>query len=706
MAHGLHRRAFVINPNFSKKNKKQSRLVTLLAVSLFLNATAMPVLISPVWAQDPTKVLQGEVEDDEKIESPTEYAPLAAPGTVPATPAAETTAESDAGKKKLTIDEIKIEGNRLVGTDEIQNVLKTKRGDTFVREQVFDDLKAINEMGYFDEKSLQVLPELNNGGVLLKIRVQENAPVTQISIQGNEVLKSEDISKIFADQLGKPQNLAQLSGSIDKVEQMYHDKGFVLARVTDVKDFPDGSVSLTINEGHIDKVEITGNKKTKDYIIRNKLKVKPGAIYNELELGNDLKKLYADGYFQDIRRSLAPSEANPDKFALKIEVDEKRTGSVGLGGGVDSVAGPFGSMSFSDANFRGKGQVLSFNSQVGSGVFGNFNNTINNGGTSFLPTQRTYQIEASFIEPNLKGTKNSLAVSGFGRNYASMMIDQSTQRTIGANATLSRPLGKHLTANLGLMGENTGLKDLGSLLGSQSVLNSMADRALATGRAATAAGAQTLAGQVRSDQLRGGTFFTVSPSLVYDTRDSYMDPKKGTNARISGGPSVGLNGASFGKMGGSVSHYKQLGKGFTLATNAQGGASVGGLPQFAQYRLGGWNGLRGYRQFSDLGTGTAMLMATAEIRHALPFASSTNVGRLINKHVQAAAFFDVGQVTGNGMSNSLLSRSNMGASVGLGLRVKVPMVGLVRLDYGLPLIQSVLNGGLTPRFTVGFGEKF
>lgn len=705
MALSLHSGAIVFKLDSEKINQKRARLMTLMAVSLVLSSAATPIISAPVWAQNAApKLLQGEVEDDENA---SEAGTPASGETAPASSeSSSSSASSESGKKKLTVDEIKIEGNRLVSTEDISSVLKTKRGDAFVREQVFDDLKAINEMGYFDEKSLQVLPELANGGVLLKIRVVENAPVTQFSFQGNGVIKTEDISKIFSDQLGKPQNLTQLSSSIDKVEQMYHDKGFVLARVTDVKDFPDGSVSLTINEGTIDQIEISGNKKTKDYIIRNVLKVKPGTVYNEQQLATDLKKLYTQGYFQDIRRSLAPSEANPEKFALKIEVDEKRTGSVGLGGGVDSVAGPFGSMSFSDSNFRGKGQVLSFSSQVGSGVFGNFNNTINNGGTSFLPTQRTYQLEASFIEPNLKGTNTSMAVTGFGRNFASMMIDQSTQRTLGANVTFSRPLKKGWSANIGLSGENTGLKDLGGLLGTDNILNSMSQRALDTGLAYSQAGANALAGSVRNDQLRGGTFFTVNPSLTYDTRDSAIDTKSGTQARLTAGPSVGLSGASFMKLGGSVSKYKQLGKGFTLATNVQGGTAIGGIPQFAQYRLGGWNGMRGYRQFSDLGTGTAMLMATAEVRHALPFPKDSSIGKLVNKHVQGAAFFDVGQVTGNGLSNNLLSRSNMGASVGLGLRVKVPMVGLVRLDYGLPLIQSVMNRGFVPRFTVGFGEKF
>ncbi|HMX45886.1 MAG TPA: BamA/TamA family outer membrane protein, partial [Candidatus Obscuribacter sp.] len=77
----------------------------------------------------------------------------------------------------------------------------------------------------------------------------------------------------------------------------------------------------------------------------------------------------------------------------------------------------------------------------------------------------------------------------------------------------------------------------------------------------------------------------------------------------------------------------------------------------------------------------------------------------LKKNVKAVAFADFGQVMGNGITNSLLSRSSMGASVGLGLRVNMPMVGLVRIDYGLPLVSSIL-GRTTPRLTIGFGEKF
>jgi outer membrane protein insertion porin family len=236
----------------------------------------------------------------------------------------------DAGKASvdtdMTIADFEVTGNHLISKDTILEVLKTKPGDKYSRSNLFDDLRRINEIGFFKEKSLQLLPsKLPEHKVLITICVEENAPVTKFSIQGSEVLKIEDISNVFSDQLGKPQNLTRLSSSIDKVEQLYHDKGYVLARFTDVKDFPDGSVNLRINEGQIDKIEISGNEKNKHCLIRNFLTIKPGTIYNDQQLANDLKKAYEQGHFQDLRGSLAPSETNPDMFTLKIEVGEKGT---------------------------------------------------------------------------------------------------------------------------------------------------------------------------------------------------------------------------------------------------------------------------------------------------------------------------------------------------------------------------------------------
>jgi outer membrane protein insertion porin family len=607
----------------------------------------------------------------------------------------------------LMVDNIKVEGNRLVSTEDIMQVVKTKPGDRFNRDTVMEDLKAINSLGYFDERNLQVLPELNDGRVLLKIRVTENAPITQFAFSGNKVLDSQEITKIFNEQMGKPQNLSALSSAIDKVEQSYHEKGYVLARVTDVRNDPDGTIGLNINEGEIEKVEIIGNKKTKDFIIRQAIKTKPGMVYSEKSLTNDLRKLFANGYFQDIRRSLVPSPNNPDKYILKVEVDEKRSGSLGVGGGVDTLAGPFGSFTLADNNFRGRGESLSLSTQVGSGLFGSVNNTLNNGGVGFIPNTANYQMQADYLVPNVGGTNSNMTVSGYGRNMGSFMIQESMQRTLGASVNFSRDLGNNFSANLGLIGDNTSLKDYSSYFSNVNLLGNMAVRAMQTGVASNAAQAFTLAGAVRQDQLKGGTFATVSPSISYDTRDSSADPTRGSVARLSASPSLGLANASFAKLGASASKYVKVTKNVTLATNIQGGTIFGNAPQYAQYFMGGFNGLSGYRQFTDLGTGSSMLMGTAELRSRMPFLghSDNKIAKAIDKHLKGVFFFNAGEIGGNNLTNSLLSRSNVGAAVGIGVRVNLPMVGVIRLNYGFPLLSSVL-GHYTPRLTVGFGNQF
>lgn len=681
---------------------QRKKLAVALAASFFWTSVACPAAMAAQVEQPSSKMLEAEVSD-------TEYETTPESNNEKASQDNSNKTQGQSAKESLTVEDIQVEGNRLISTQNITSVLKTKPGDKFDRDQIMEDLKAVNEMGYFDDKSLQVTPERKTGNrVLLKIRVQENAPITQFSVQGNNLVSSDEISKILNDQLGKPQNINQLSASVDKIEQLYHDKGFMLARVTDVKDFPDGSVSLSISEGVIDKIEIVGNRKTKDFIIRNALKLKPGSAYNEKQITADMRQLYANGYFQDIKRSLEPSATDPDKFTLKVEVEEKRTGSVGLGGGLDSATGPFGQFSYSESNFRGKGQVLSVNSQVGSAMFSGVANNLNNGGQNFIPNARTYNLEASWIEPNLKGTNTSLAVTGFGRSYASMLVDQAQQQTLGASVTLTKPLKKGWSLSTGLTGENTSLKDLGGYLGEQNALLGMASRAISTGRAFNTDQANMLAGQVRNEQMQGGLYLSIRPTLAYDTRDAAVDPTKGTSVRLSAGPSLGLTGNSFAKLGASVSKFVPVGKDTTLAFNMQGGAGLGGMPQFAQYRLGGWNGVRGYRQFSDLGSGTGLLMGTAELRTKVPFVPKDGgkVTKFVHEHVKLAGFLDVGAVSGGGLNNSLMGRNTLAASVGLGVRLKVPMLGLVRLDYGMPLIQSVMSGSFIPRFNIGFGEKF
>lgn len=239
------------------KSKFVGKTIAVLTMSLVAQTVSLSHFLLPASAQDSEPVfkvptLSGEADASTVLKG---SGPSVGAGT------ASDGIPDELNGKDLRVEGVTIEGNRLVPTDNILTVVKTKPGDKFDRDQVVQDLKAVNGMGYFDDRSLQAVPELSSGGVLLKIRVQENAPVTEFAFNGNTVLSNEELSKLFSNQLGKPQNLTQLSQAIDKVEQKYHDQGYTLARVTDVKDDPDGSVHLQIDEGVINSVQIVGNKK-------------------------------------------------------------------------------------------------------------------------------------------------------------------------------------------------------------------------------------------------------------------------------------------------------------------------------------------------------------------------------------------------------------------------------------------------------------
>ena len=114
----------------------------------------------------------------------------------------------------LTINKVQIEGNKLISADKIKDTMAIRPGSLYSKSNLKDDLRRIYDMGYFTEK-IKAVPIATNDGIVLKIEVQENAPVTGVNIQGNSIIDSNDIQQIFASQTGLPQNIGQLNESIE-----------------------------------------------------------------------------------------------------------------------------------------------------------------------------------------------------------------------------------------------------------------------------------------------------------------------------------------------------------------------------------------------------------------------------------------------------------------------------------------------------------
>jgi outer membrane protein insertion porin family len=582
----------------------------------------------------------------------------------------------------ITVKEIDITGNNLVKAEDILKQMNTKVGEKFDRDAIQKDLKTIYEMGYFTER-IKAVPQSGPNGIKLRIQVEENAPVTGFSITGNKAVNTEDISKIFEGQTGLPQNISELNKAVEKIESLYAEKGYILARVKKIADDPDGMINIDVNEGMIDQIKISGNTKTKDFVIKRNMATAAGTIYNENLLKQDLTRIFGSQSFSDVRRVLTASPNDPDKYLLTIEVDEKRTGAISLGGGIDTSTGLFGTVGYTDNNFRGLGQELSLNFMTGSGVVLRDKDTVR---------RAPLQFEAKFLEPRLKQTMNSLEVTGFAREYASYQVPLAIERRFGGEVEFARPIKKipHLAGSVSMGFENVKIKE-----GDEDEILQRYDDY--TDFNPTESRAE------RKKQLKGGSYISMGPSLVYDTRNSILNSRSGWYASTSLKESIGLSGGSYGKLSGSVKKFLPIGKQSSVLFGVKGGSQlIGTMPEFAAFRLGGSDSVRGFRE-GDVGNGKAFLMATTEFRTPIPFIDKMTKINFV-KDMRVAFFADAGSLFRETITNDLYNRPGYGISAGMGLRVNIPGLGPLNVDYGYPLTSVGTGNKKGGRFTFGFGQ--
>ncbi|OGI00176.1 MAG: hypothetical protein A2Y25_00315 [Candidatus Melainabacteria bacterium GWF2_37_15] len=581
----------------------------------------------------------------------------------------------------ITIQDIQIEGNTLVSKEKILDQLKAKPGLKFSRDLVKEDLKSIYDMGYFTER-LKAVPEPSPSGITLRIQVEENVPVTGFNITGNETVSTEEILSIIEEQAGLPQNITELNQAVGRIEKLYADKGYILARIKKVSDDPDGTINMAINEGMIDSVEISGNVKTKEYVIKRNLTVQPGEIYNEDKLKQDLTRIFGTQAFSDARRVISPSMEDPEKYKLTIEVDEKKTGSISLGGGVDTLTGLFGQAGYIDNNFLGRGQEVSTNIMVGSGSVLDDKDVLD---------RASYQFEAKFVEPRLMQSMTSLQVNAFGKDMASYQIPLSVERRIGGEIELARPLKqvKNLAGSVSIGFEDVDLNEGDA----DEIARIFKEKGIDIAK--------------RAEQLKGGTFISLGPSIVYDSRNSLLNPTDGWYLGANFKESFAImdsDAETFGRATLSVRKFFPVGEKSTFVLGGKMGSKViGTVPEFEAFRLGGPYSVKGFRE-GDVGNGEGFMMATAEFRTPIPFVNKFLNYKIV-RDLRLAFFMDAGQLFDETLTSELYNYPGYAVSIGTGLIVPLPYLGPIRVDYGYPL-TSVGAGNKRGRFTFGIGERY
>ncbi len=472
-----------------------------------------------------------------------------------------------------------------------------------------------------------------------------------------------------------PQNVNVINQGIQSVEELYRDKGYILAQVEDIKEDPPGTIQLTVNEGRVHSISFSGNRKTKDYVIRRAMALKEGDIYSEKVITEDMRRIFSTQSFSDVRRSIRASAEAPGEYDLIVEVDEKKTGAISLGGGVDTATGVFGSVGYSDPNFLGRGQNVSTVFSLGSGVLGSTGATIH---------RSVLQAQANWFNPSIADTPNSLNVSAFARELASFNVPLAVERRLGGGVTWGRvrASGPGSRMSGGVAVENIHLREGVSQ-------NRLDDFDISPAQ--------------REAQLEDGSYVYLTPQYNFDSRNNRFNPNQGWLTTIGGRAAAGFGIDSYGTVNANIRRYLKVTDNVTFAMNVQGGSTVvGAIPAFHMVRLGGAYTIRGFQE-GGLGVGGDYVLGSVELRTKLPFLR--NFAKLpLYDIVQAALFADAGTLFDEADTNNLFGRPGYGISAGVGVRVNLPSMGPIRIDWANPLGGD--TGKYTRRFNFGVGQKF
>ncbi len=473
----------------------------------------------------------------------------------------------------------------------------------------------------------------------------------------------------------------KMRDDITTIRSFYGSRGYADALVTpDIRDAGPNRVSITyrITEGsrfRVGRVNIAGNTKTQDKVIRREIPLKPGDQFNSVELDTTKARLENLQYFSDVQATGAP--AGSGYRDVNVLVEEKATGSVGVGIGFSSIDSIVGFLTleqsnfdlFNPWNFTGGGQRFSMSLRAGS--------------------ERS-EATVSLVEPWFMDQQLALGGELFYKNstYFSDYYDQSN---FGAAISLRKPLGKK-----------------GSIKGEYRLEGINIDSEVDNDSYQTPGGVNDGDNSELSEKNIGGDFLrsAIAANYVYDSRDSGIMARNGEKL------DVGLTLAGLGGDVNTISFSAQGQKYWNLKWDSI--LSVSGemafvdttndeeIPIFERMFLGGGRTLRGF-EFRDVGPRDTGYTNEVYGGNSLGYISVEYTVPIIET-VRGAVFYDTGFVNADSWD---ASPNDIYSDVGVGIRLKLPISPLpLALDYAIPVSSPDSEADKGGQFNFSLSSQF
>ena len=606
---------------------------------------------------------------------------------------------------KVMVKEILFLGATKVNVDEIKAVMATQEGGylSFLtsqgtyREELFQrDLQVI-QMAYFDRGFINIRVDkptvtlsADKKYISITIRVEEGDSynVGKLDFSGDLLVEKEVLHRLMTSKEAAVFNRSLLAKDIQAITDVYYDSGHAYANITPVTavnaDAKIIDLTFDVQKGpkvYIERIDIVGNTKTRDKVIRRQLRVFEGELFNGTGMRRSKEKVTALGFFETVEVTHRPG-TDGEHVVVQVEVKEKSTGTFQVGLGFSNVESFIFTAQVAQQNFLGWGQSVSANMQL-SGLRSFFQLSFFD--PYFLDTNVIFSIDAY---------KTQLDYFGFVRD------------AFGGSASLGYYLlADEMSINLGYQYENVNVT-----IGSQS-----------TGA--------PLAGQYRS-----GSTSALRLSWMWDRRNNRLFASSGWLSSVSVDVAPFFMNASpankqynFTRYTANQRVYFPLPLGSVFKMQLQlgyiqehyPGQADRQLPISELYFLGGINTIRGYplRQVapselvvnSGEPSGQPSSLRVGGNKQII-FNAELEIPLLEKVGIRGVVFFDAGNTFGRNADFFQIPEGDQLASmnlplgllysVGFGVRWFSP-IGPLRFEWGIPLTRRPGDQPIQFEFTIG-----
>jgi outer membrane protein insertion porin family len=632
----------------------------------------------------------------------------------------------------VTVRRITFIGNEHVADSELRETMQTGQSSFLsfgsggpYRQDMFErDVLLVSAL-YYDKGYMSVqigtprvmlTPDREGIEITLAIHEGPRFKIRQLKIferdnDGNEIEPlggRRAIRTKIAAKSGDWFNRAQIVKDLQAVRTVYRDAGYYSVEADPETEVDavhkEVDIVIPIKRGpltRIERIEIKGNTKTRDKVLRREMEVEEGQLYSETKVEDSKRRITALGYFERVDVTTEQGSA-PDKVSIFFEIAERPTGTFQVGAGFSSVENFIATAQVQQANLFGNGQSLALQAQI-SGL--------------------RQIISIRFFEPYFLNSDWSMSTELFDQLY---VFPDFSRRSLGGSLTYGYALVQPWL-RLSLTGtvehDTVNTSQVSTFFGSTSGFVNVFQRL------------------PLANLFNDGRTFSLRPALIYDTRDNRLFPTSGIYLQLSTefanqilGSEIEFlrhrfTGRFYYPLGGGTG---QPGSGFVLKLNTEVGLITSphpeGVPIFQRFFLGGILDVRGYRLRT---IGPRLPLNQSLDINAPPIPNGANIGGNLQAYanlelefpivdkvgIRGVVFTDAGnawntedqfcKTTPAPQFNRVVSPcftagslGNVRTSTGFGIRWFSPL-GPLRFEWGFPLAPLPYEESYVFEFTIG-----